>query len=104
MTIRLHVERLALEGLALNGAERARLERAVVTELTRLLEAGQSSEHARGAFVDGGAIPGLRGAEVRMQHGDSAATLGVQVARSVYGAMVPSPARGSEGMAARGRE
>jgi hypothetical protein len=88
MTIRLHVERLALEGLTLTGAERARLEHAVVGELTRLLEA-DGPERAHGAFVEGGAIAGLRGAEVVMAPGGSTAALGVQVAQSVYGAMMP---------------
>ena len=93
MTIRLHVERLALEGLTLNGAERALLEHAVVGELTRLLEAGHSSDHARPALGESGVVTGLRGAEVHMQLGGSTAALGVQVARSVYGAMVPEVSR-----------
>jgi hypothetical protein len=89
MTIRLHVERLALEGLTLTGAERVRLERALVGELTRLLEA-EGAERVHGAFVDGGAIAGLRGSEVVMAPGESTAALGVQVARSVYGTMMPA--------------
>lgn len=93
MTMRLHVERLALEGIALNGAERARLERAVIGELTRLLEAGQSSKQAPGAFVESGAVALLHGAAVPLATGRSTASLGVQVARSVYGAIAPMDGR-----------
>lgn len=87
MTIRLHVERLTLDGFALNGAERVRLERAVVAELTRLL----GGADAAGALRDlpGGAVPALRAAEVRLWAGEPASSLGAQVARSVYGALVP---------------
>jgi hypothetical protein len=93
MTIRLHVERLALEGLTLTGAERAQLERAVVGELMRLIDSHDGAMHVRGAFAEGGSVASLRAAEVRMQPGQSTAALGVQVARSVYGAMAPIPPR-----------
>jgi hypothetical protein len=89
MTIRLHVERLALEGLAVAGGDRARLERAVVGELTRLLDGGDSAARATGAFGAGGAIAGLRGADVQMQPGGTMAGLGAEVARAVFGALVP---------------
>jgi hypothetical protein len=88
MTIRVHVERLALEGLAVAGADRARLERAVVAELTRLLGDAGVAGALTGAV--GGAVATLPAAEVRLRPGGSAASLGVEVARSVYGALVPT--------------
>jgi hypothetical protein len=91
MTIRMHVEHLALEGLAVSGADRARLERAVVAELTRLL-GGADAARALAGDLGGGAVASLPAAEVRLRPGDSAATLGAQVARSVYGALVPASA------------
>lgn len=88
MTMRFHVERLALEGISVNSAERVQLERAVIAELTRLFS-GAGAERMSGAFGGGGAVASRAGGEVRMQPGESMATLGVQVAQSVYGAIVP---------------
>lgn len=90
MTIHLHVERLVLEGIAVDGADRVRLERAVVAELTRLLTPAQGVAHdarSLGGVLHGGALVTLPAGQMQMQAGQSAAMLGVQIAQSVVGVL-----------------
>jgi hypothetical protein len=93
VTIRVHVERLVLEGWELRHAERGIFERAVVAELTRLLERENEMSGLRGA-MGGGAVPSLAGGQLQFGARDSAASLGTLVGRSVHHALVPSALTG----------
>lgn len=89
MSIRVHVESLVLEGLPLSPVERARLERALVAELTRSLVEGDCAN----ALGRHGAVPDLRAADVRVGAGDGGASIGTQLARSMYGSLVTQEGR-----------
>ena len=81
--IRVHVERLILEGVELNSIERVRFERSLISELTRLLEAPGSASsianHGRLASLDAGGI--------RLIQGESGHAAGARVARSVFASL-----------------
>ncbi|MGD8791841.1 MAG: hypothetical protein PVF47_04755 [Anaerolineae bacterium] len=77
--IRVHVERLVLDGLAVAPGEGPALQAAVEAELAQLLAEGGLAPH----LSAGGARPYARGGMVRAG-GDSAAGLGRQIARAVY--------------------
>jgi hypothetical protein len=91
VTIRVHVERLVLEGLELTHAERGTLERAMVSELTRLLVEAQSNPWPSGSG-ESGAFSTRQGAQVTISPGQPTAAFGAQVAGSVYGAVIPQRA------------
>jgi hypothetical protein len=88
MTIRLHVERLVLDGVTLSAAERGRLEGALVGELTRLL----ALPGMREALGASGRPPSVTAPGIRVAPNDSGAALGVRLAHSVCGALVAGPA------------
>jgi hypothetical protein len=92
MSIRVHVESLVLEGLPLSPVERARLERALVAELTRSLGEGGSAK----ALGRHGAVPGLPAADIRVGANDGGASIGTQLARSMYGSLVRQESRGPQ--------
>ena len=100
MSIRVHVESLVLEGLPLSPVERTRLERALVAELTRSLGEGNYAK----ALGRHGAVPGLPAADIRVDARDGGASIGTQLARSMYGSLVrqgsrdPQDAAGSHGL------
>jgi hypothetical protein len=79
--IRLHIERLVLEGLSLEGRDPAQIQTAVAAELSRLLIAGglapDLAAGAARASLDGGQIGGQGGASA----------LGGQIAGAVYSAL-----------------
>ena len=81
MKVRLHVERLVLEGIDLDAAGRPLLQAALETELGRLLAEGGVNPDLRA----GGAMPAVRAAGFEMSGDGNAAGLGRQIARSVYG-------------------
>ena len=78
--IRLHIERLVLDGLDLNRAEAERVKGALEAELTHLLSKGQLSPNllAGGHFssLDMSSLAGVRHAPEG---------LGQEIARTVYG-------------------
>jgi hypothetical protein len=80
-TLRVHVERLVLDGLAVAPGERPALQAAVEAELARLLAEGGLASHLQA----GGAQPYARGGMVRAAQGGDPAALGRQIARAVYG-------------------
>ena len=96
MTIRLHVERLILDGVTLNGVERTRLERSLVGELTRTFAAPGTAQ----LLARHGALARLEAPDVRVQPQESGTALGVRIAHSVSDSLVPAesslgPQRGS---------
>jgi hypothetical protein len=78
MNIRLHIERLVLDGLPVTRAEAPRVKAAMEAELGRLLsEGGVSSELAAG-----GATPSVNAADIHVSPAPT--RLGTQIAQSVY--------------------
>lgn len=80
--IRLHVDSVVLDGIDLAPRERGRFRAALEGELGRLL----AEDGVHPAIAGGGAYPRLRAA-APVDASASAAALGRQVARSVYGGM-----------------
>jgi hypothetical protein len=80
MTIHLHIERVVLDGLVVGAAQAPQIAAAIQKELARLLAAGGLAPHAR----RGGAIPRLRGGNIRPANQSSPAALGRQIAGAVY--------------------
>lgn len=83
MNIKLHVERLILDGLPVANAERPLLQAAVEAELARLLAEGGLSPALQG----GGARPSLRAGGIELQGEGNPANLGAQIAGAVYEGM-----------------
>lgn len=80
MNIRLHIERVVLDGLDLNRAEAERVQGGLEAELTRLLSEGKLASY----LLSGGSYPSLkvsRSANVI----DTPEGIGRQVAQKVYG-------------------
>lgn len=80
MNITLHIEHLVLEDIALTHTERAKLKAAVEAELARLI-----AEQGLPARLREGARGALHGQHVMLEDTTDPATLGQQIARSVYG-------------------
>ena len=81
MNIRLHVERLVLDGLPVSSSQSPQVKAAVEAELTRLLTANGLSHELRG----GGAVPHIRAGGLEVGANRSPVHLGNQIAQSVYG-------------------
>jgi hypothetical protein len=79
--VRLHIERLILDGLPVSGDQAPSVRAAVETELARLIADGGLSHEVR----SGGAVPGLRGGDIRIEQASRPARLGKQIAGAVYG-------------------
>lgn len=81
MNVTLHIDALVIEGLELTAGDRAALQAAFETELTRLItERGLSP-----ALQGGGTYTTLPAAPMTMPVVGGARRLGQQIARSVYG-------------------
>jgi hypothetical protein len=94
MSIKLHIERLVLDGIALAPAQRPLLQAAVEAELARLLAEG--GMHA--GIGSGIHVPSLRAAPIQMDDAGEPAALGAQIARAVYGSFgAPDSGRASTG-------
>ncbi|TYO63529.1 hypothetical protein FXV83_26860 [Bradyrhizobium hipponense] len=80
MNIRLHIERLVLDGLRVNASDGALLKASLEAELGRLLsESGINSEIAAG-----GALPRLEAAPMQVRRGATPAQIGSGIAHSVF--------------------
>jgi hypothetical protein len=98
MKIRLHIERIVLDGMPLSPGERGALSSAIQVELSQLLAAGMLPELGRGAVIDR-----LQAPAIHLGPGGGAGSLGRQIARSVYsslGASAPSGGMQATGMRA----
>jgi hypothetical protein len=91
MNIHLHIDRLILDGLPLDYADRATLATAVENELALLLNGGGLATD----LTSGATLASLRGASIQLRGGESANQLGTQIAQAVYGGIgnmdVPGP-------------
>jgi hypothetical protein len=83
MNIRLHVERLILDGLPVDSSHGPHIQVAVEGELTRLLTADGLGH----ALQAGGAVPQVPASAIRFTPDASPAHLGKQIAGSVYEAI-----------------
>jgi hypothetical protein len=81
MSVRIHIERLVVDGLPLTAADGPRLRAAVAAELTRLVtEGGLSPE-----VMSGGRMRSVAGGGLRVADGGGAGAVGTGIARAVYG-------------------
>jgi hypothetical protein len=80
MNVRLHIERLVLEGMDVSPSERPLLQAALETELGRLLATGGVSSDLQGGI----AVPSVRAGGIEMQQAGGAERLGQQIAHAVY--------------------
>ena len=81
MNLRIHIERLVLDGLPLGPADGPVVQMAVEAELTRLLMQGGLSPE----LTANTALPARAGAALPMQDGATPAEMGHGIARAVYG-------------------
>jgi hypothetical protein len=79
VTVRVHIERLVLEGLPVTAAQGRRVQAAVEEELGRLIETQGVSRAVR----LGGSVPRLEAPPARVSSGSPRAT-GRAIAHSVY--------------------
>jgi len=81
--IRLHIDRLVLDGIPIGAADRPRLQAAIERELTRLIrEGGLAPELAYGV-----AVPSLQSAQITLAADAKPAQLGSAIAGSLYGGL-----------------
>jgi hypothetical protein len=81
MTIRLHIERLVLDGLPLAEASLPHVQAAVESRLTELLARGGLGVGLTGSQV----VRSLRGGDVHVTAGLDDAGLGREIAGALYG-------------------
>jgi hypothetical protein len=80
MNIRLHIDRLILEGASLNAREQPHFQAALKMELSRLL----AERGLAGDLINGAAVNAVRGGTVQLRGEASGQGLGRQVAQAVY--------------------
>ena len=83
MKIQVHIERLILEGLPVNGHDGPRVRAAVAAELGRLIGAQGIAAGLR----TGGAVAAVRADAMRIESHASPRRLGTEIARAVYGGL-----------------
>jgi hypothetical protein len=93
MDVRLHIERLVLDGLPLGPRERRELEAALGAELGRLLAQGPLHPE----LAAGGAVPSLRAPDLPLVAGQGPQALGEGLARSLHGGLAMPTAPTSRG-------
>jgi len=81
MKVRVHIERLILEGLPIADHDGPRVQAAVETGLVGLL----ASEGLPERLPAGGAVPRVQAAGVTLSAASRPDAIGRQIARSVYG-------------------
>lgn len=80
MSVRLHIDRLVLDGVTLAPADRAHFVAAIESELARLVAGGGISP----ALANGIALPSLRAPEVTFAPDAKPAQMGEAVAGALY--------------------
>lgn len=78
--IRVHIERLVLEGVEVSPGDSPQLRAAVQSELARLVAVRGLAPEVRG----GGALASVRGGPVSLEQADTATKLGRQVASAIH--------------------
>ena len=95
MRVRLHIERLVLEGLEIPAGARDGLRRALQAELTRLIAAGGLAPWSAG----GAALPALPAPAIGAA--GPPRRLGTAIAGAVYAGLAPGPTPPSAAGSAR---
>ena len=86
MNVRLHIDRLVLDGIDVAAGDRPRLQAALEAELTRLVtERGVAGELANGA-----ALPSVRAPQISIA-GSNARQIGTAIAGAVFGGVGGKP-------------
>jgi len=80
MNVRLHIERLVLEGIHLRHAGRGELQAAVEQELSRLI-----GEHGLSSLTQSNALAAVRAPQIELEPSSSNARTGAAIASAVYG-------------------
>jgi hypothetical protein len=80
VNVNLHIDRLVLEGIDLEPAQRPLLQAALEAELGRLI-----AEGGVGGLAAGGAVPAIKAGGIEMSGEGNPAQLGRQIAGAVYG-------------------
>ena len=83
MNINLHIERLILEGLPLDGSKGVHVQKSVERELTTLLANGELHD----ALRSGGNLFRMQTSGIHVSKETSPADLGEQIAGAVYGGL-----------------
>ena len=84
MNIRVHIERLVLDGLPISRHDGPSVQAAVEAELGRLLAAGKLSPELRA----GGALASVRANSIKVKKNSTPVTLGQQIAGSLGESLV----------------
>jgi hypothetical protein len=92
MNIELHIDRIVLYGLQVAPRDRAHLQAAIETELSRLLAAGG----LRSEFLSGGAMRSLGAGEIQVTNNMSPLHLGNRIAQAVHGGVGTETAKASK--------
>jgi hypothetical protein len=83
MNINLHIERLVLDGVALERGHEPLLRAAIEAELLRLL----SADGVAPGLMSGGAVPRLHAGDIQLTTENNAQHLGQQIARALHGGL-----------------
>jgi hypothetical protein len=83
VNVKLHIDRLVLDGIAVEPSQRPILQAALEAELGRLLAEGGVGE----SWAAGGAVPSLKADGFQMNSERNPAQLGRQIAGAVYGGL-----------------
>ena len=81
MKVNLHIERLIIDGLTLEGYQGPAVKASVEAELSRLMERRGISHE----LITAGAVPSVSAENIQAGGEANPASLGKQIARSVYG-------------------
>ena len=81
MNVKLHIERLLLDGVEIEPGQRELLQAAVETELVNLITLGGVAD----GIASGGTIPHVAGHSIQLQRDHGPAELGRNIAGAVYG-------------------
>lgn len=79
MSVRVHIDRLVLDGVHVRAADRPHLQAAIETELARLIAGGGLSPE----LAQGVAVPSVRAPQIALA--SDAKRLGTSIAGAVYG-------------------
>lgn len=83
MNVRLHIDRLVLDGFATGAGDRPRIQRAFEAELARLIaENGLSPD-----LTVGGALPSLAVPQMSVARDAKPAQIGAAIASALYGGL-----------------
>lgn len=88
MNVRLHIERLVLDGILVAPDQRPHLQAAIEQELTRLLSTGGSEGAGAGInaeFQNGGSFYSVRAGQINILPDSGPAEIGRQIAGAVHG-------------------